>query len=160
MKQVFNFNAGPAMIPQEVMQQAQGEFLDWCGMGVSVMEISHRSKEFIALAEQTEQDLRDLLNIPQNYQVLFLAGGARTQFSTIPMNLLDNYSKVAYVRTGAWSEFALEEAKRYTQVDIIADAAPAKYLTIPPQQEWKKCDDAAYLYYADNETVHGLEFNY
>jgi phosphoserine aminotransferase len=159
MKQTFNFSAGPAMIPVEVMRQAHDEFLNWHGMGVSIMEISHRSNEFIEVAKQAELDLRDVLNIPKNYHVLFLPGGARTQFSTIPMNLLDSYSQVAYVHSGLWSGYAIHDAKNYGPINIVADAEPFEFLTIPSQTQWKNFDDAAYLYYADNETVHGLEFN-
>lgn len=160
MTQTYNFNAGPAMIPVEVMQKAHDEFLDWQNMGVSIMEISHRSKEFIEVAKQVERDLRDLLVIPDDYHVLFLPGGARTQFSTIPMNLLDKYDRIAYVRSGLWSGYAIDEARCYADVKVVADAEPFNYLTIPPQTEWQDFEDMAYLYYADNETVHGLEFNY
>lgn len=161
MHRVFNFSAGPAMIPEEVMQKAQAEFMDWNEMGMSVMEISHRSKEFVALAEEITQDFRDILQIPDNYHILFLHGGARTQFAMIPMNLLDKlrFKKAAYIRTGIWSQLSLEEAQRYCEIDIIADSEANKYTTIPEFSEWKNVDPkSAYLYYVDNETVNGIEF--
>lgn len=161
MHRVFNFSAGPAMLPEEVMQQAQKEFMDWHNLGTSVMEISHRGKPFKAIAEESIQDVRDILNIPDNYHVLFLAGGSRSQFAMVPMNLLDNgsYKKTAYIQTGIWGQIAIAEAKRYCDVDIIADSENTRFTTIPEKKEWKTFDKQhAYLHYVDNETINGVEF--
>lgn len=163
MHRVFNFSAGPAMLPDEVMQQAQEEFMDWHDLGVSVMEISHRGKPFKMLAEESVQDCRDILNIPDNYHVLFLAGGARSQFAMIPMNLLDHgkYKKAAYVQTGVWSQIAIAEAKRFCEVDILADSENTRFTTIPEKTSWQSLDKHhAYLHYVDNETINGVEFPY
>ncbi|MDP1574111.1 MAG: 3-phosphoserine/phosphohydroxythreonine transaminase [Coxiellaceae bacterium] len=158
MKTVYNFSAGPAMMSQAVMLQAQSEFLNWHGKGVSVAEISHRSKDFEEMAAQSMQDLRDLLTIPRNYHVLFLQGGARTQFASIPMNLLGDYSEVAYVQTGYWGKAAAIEASRYATVKVIANNEP-NCVTIPDEVSWDSFSDCAYLHYVDNETIHGIEFN-
>jgi len=133
MARVHNFNAGPAALPLEVLEQVREELLDWHGSGMSIMEMSHRGKEFIAVAEQAEQDLRDLLQIPANYKVLFLQGGATQQFSMVPMNLLRGKRKADYVNTGAWSKKAIGEAKRYCEVNL----APAvRAATSPPSRRW------------------------
>lgn len=160
MTRVYNFSAGPAMLPREVMQQAQEEFLDWQGLGASVMEISHRSNEFSQLGKESEQDLRDLLNIPNNYRIIFIPGGGRGQFSMVPMNLLNGYHKAAYVHTGIWGTHASEEAARYCEVDVVASDEANRYTRITPQSEWKPFQDAAYLHYVDNETVNGVEFSF
>lgn len=157
-QKVYNFNAGPAMLPEDVMQQARAEFLDWHGTGMSVMEISHRSDEFIAIAQESEKDLREILNIPSNYHVLFLHGGGRSQFAMVPMNLIGQYKKAAYIQTGIWGKLSIEEARRFCAVDIIADAEPTRFTTIPDISTWKSLDAAAYLSYVDNETVNGVEF--
>ncbi len=159
MDRIYNFSAGPAMIPTEVMRQAQADFLSWNGTGMSIMEVSHRGKTFKDIAAQSMQDLRDLLSIPDNYHVLFLQGGGRSQFSMVPMNLLDGATEAAYIRTGIWGNLALEEAKRYCQVNIVADSEPQGYTTIPDQAQWNDFKNAAYLHYCDNETIHGLEFS-
>jgi phosphoserine aminotransferase len=159
MNAAINFSAGPAMMYADVMKLAQAEFLNWHDKGVSIAEISHRSKDFEAMAAQAEQDLRDLLTIPSNYHVLFLQGGARTQFAAIPMNLLDDYAQAAYVQTGYWGSAAAIEASRYTQVKIIANNAPA-CMTIPDEKTWLDYSDCAYLHYVDNETIHGIEFDF
>lgn len=158
MKRIYNFNAGPAALPTEVLEQAQKELLDWHNLGMSVMEISHRSKEFIALAAEAEQDLRDLLNVPKNYKVLFLQGGARLQFAMVPMNLLHGKNKVDYFSTGEWSKFAIKEAQKYAQVNLVADAATNNYKTIPAKNTWQLSADAAYVHFTSNETVNGLQF--
>lgn len=155
---VYNFTAGPAMLPKPVMEQASAEFLDWGGRGVSVMEVSHRSPEFKALAEESVQDLRELLSLPEQYQVLFLPGGSQTQFATVPMNLLGDYQSAAYVKTGHWGSKAIAEASRYVDMHIVADAQDASFTTIPSESTWASYDDAAYLHYVDNETIHGVEF--
>ncbi len=160
MVQIYNFSAGPAVLPQAVLQQAQAELLDWHGSGMSVMEMSHRGKEFMAIAEQAETDLRTLLNIPANYKVLFLQGGAHSQFAMIPMNLLRGKVNADYVDTGDWSLKAIEEASRYAQVNVAASAASGQYTGIPAFADWQLNPDAAYLHYTPNETIRGVEFDW
>ena len=155
---VFNFSAGPAVLPLEVLEQARAEMTDWRGSGMSVMEVSHRSKAFIACAAEAEADLRTLLAIPSNYKVLFLQGGATGMFSAIPMNLAGPDSVVDYVNTGAWSKKALGEAKHYCKVNVAADAAAGNYTSVPPQSTWKLTSGAAYVHYTPNETIGGVEF--
>jgi phosphoserine aminotransferase len=155
---VFNFAPGPAALPLAVLEQARDELTDWHGSGMSVMEISHRSRAFLEVAQQAEADLRELLAIPSHYKVLFLQGGATAQFSAIPLNLAPAGATVDYVNTGAWSKKALGEAKRYCQVNVAADAAASNYTTVPPQSEWKLSRDAAYVHYTPNETIGGVEF--
>lgn len=157
---VFNFSAGPAMMPAEVMQQARDEFLNWNHLGVSVAEISHRSQPFIDLAKQTEKDLRALLTIPENYHVLFLPGGSRLQFSAIPMNLIDDFKNAAYVQTGYWGKCAALEASRYLNVKVIANSESKNYSEILEEKMWQDFSDCAYLHYVDNETIHGVEFDF
>ena len=156
---VFNFAAGPATLPLEVLQTAQAEMTDWKSSGMSVMEVSHRSKAFIAVAQQAEADLRELLNVPTNYKVLFLQGGATGMFSAIPMNLTTADSTVDYVNTGAWSKKAIGEAKHYAKVNVAADAGEP-YTSIPAVAGWKLTADAAYLHYTPNETIGGVEFHF
>jgi phosphoserine aminotransferase len=156
---VFNFSPGPAVLPVEVLEQAREELLDWHGTGMSVMEMSHRGKAFIAIAEQAEADLRELLKVPQNYKVLFLQGGATGQFAAIPMNLTSADSVVDYVNTGAWSKKGIGEAKRYAKVSVAADAGEP-YTTIPPVTGWKLTPNAAYVHYTPNETIGGVEFHF
>ncbi len=157
---VFNFSAGPAALPLEVLEQARDELIDWQGGGMSVMEISHRSKAFIAVAQQAEADLRELLSVPDNYRVLFLQGGATGQFSAIPMNLATQESVVDYVNTGSWSKKALGDARRFCNVNVVADAADSGYNTIPAVSGWKRTPGAAYLHYTPNETIGGVEFHF
>lgn len=158
MSRVYNFSAGPAQLPLEVLQQAQGEMLDWHHTGMSLMEIPHRSENFEKLAASIEQDLRDLLDIPSDYSVLFLHGGGRTQFAMVPMNLAQGYSSMAYVNTGVWSELAFEEAKRYGHAHVAACASKNNYLDLPLAPEWDLPADAAYVHYTDNETIQGIEY--
>jgi phosphoserine aminotransferase len=155
---VFNFAAGPAALPLEVLEQARDEMTDWRGSGMSVMEVSHRSKAFIGVAAQAEADLRELLSIPSNYKVLFVQGGATGQFSAIPMNLTRADSTIDIVNTGSWSKKALGEAKKYCKVAVVSDAAASKYTTVPPQNSWRLTPGAAYLHYTANETIGGVEF--
>jgi len=155
---VFNFSAGPAVLPLEVLEQARAELTDWRGSGMSVMEVSHRSKAFIACAAEAEADLRRLLAVPANYKVLFLQGGATGMFSAIPLNLAGPDSVVDYVNTGAWSKKALGEARHYCKVNVAADAAAGNYTSVPPQAEWQPARGAAYLHYTPNETIGGVEF--
>jgi len=158
MSRVFNFSAGPSMLPETVLQQAQAEILDWRGTGMSVMEMSHRGAEFMSIAEQMKQDLIDLMGIPANYKVLFLQGGATGQFSFIPQNILRGKSKACYLDTGAWSSKALKDAKAFAEVVVSASAKDKNYTYIPAATEWALDSEAAYLHYTSNETIHGVEF--
>jgi len=155
-----NFSAGPAALPQEVLEQAQQEMLDWHGKGLSIMEMSHRSAEFVSVAETAEQDLRDLLSIPANYKVLFLQGGATSQFSMVPMNLLRGKGSADYINTGIWSGKAMKEAKRYASINLAASSEADSFLRVPGQDELKLDSNAAYVHYTTNETIGGLEFDY
>ena len=157
---VFNFAAGPATLPLEVLEQARNEMLDWQGSGMSVMEVSHRSKAFVAVAEQAEADLRELMAIPSNYRVLFLQGGATGQFTAIPMNLAAADSKTQYINTGAWSKKAIGEAKRFCKVEVLADESASNYSTVPDESSLRYATDAAYVHYTPNETIGGVEFPY
>jgi phosphoserine aminotransferase len=157
---VFNFSPGPATLPLEVLQQAQTEMLDWQGTGMSVMEHSHRGKPFVAAAQAAEADLRELLNIPSNYKVLFLQGGATGMFSAIPMNLATADATVDYINTGAWSKKAIGEAKRFAKVNVAADESASNYSTVPAQSALKLTPGAAYVHYTPNETIGGVEFDY
>ncbi len=158
MSRIYNFSAGPSMLPLEVLEQAREELLDWRGSGMSVMEMSHRGKQFSAIAEQLEADFRKLLAVPDNYRILFLQGGATAQFAMIPQNLLGGRSKASYVNTGAWSDKAIKEAKKYCQVNVAASSAEDNFTSIPDRAEWQIDTDAAYLHYTPNETIHGMEF--
>lgn len=160
MKRVFNFSAGPAALPEVVLRQAQEEMLDWHDSGVSVMEMSHRGKQFMAIAEQAEADLRELMAIPENYKVLFLQGGASLQFSAIPLNLLNGKSSADYALTGHWSRKAVAEAKRYCDVNVVASTVESKFTSIPGQSEWKLDKNAAFVCYTPNETIAGVEFHW
>jgi phosphoserine aminotransferase len=155
----FNFSPGPAALPLEVLERAQDELLDWHQSGMSVMEISHRSKAFIQVASEAEADLRDLLSIPRNYKVLFLQGGASAQFSFVPMNLAAPQSTADYLNTGHWSQKAIAEAGRYCRVHVAGDAG-GNYIRVPPQGELRFSDAAAYAHYTPNETISGVEFGY
>jgi phosphoserine aminotransferase len=158
MARIYNFSAGPATMPVEVLQQAKDELLDWKGLGASVMEISHRSQPFIEMAQDAEHDFRDLLQIPDNYKVLFLQGGARSQFAMVPMNLLSNKLSADYLDTGIWSSIAIKEAQRYCTVNVVASSSNQGYVTIPPRDTWRINSGSAYFHYVDNETVNGVEF--
>ncbi|HSH70044.1 MAG TPA: 3-phosphoserine/phosphohydroxythreonine transaminase [Deferrisomatales bacterium] len=160
MARVYNFSAGPAVLPLEVLEQARDEMLDWRGSGMSVMEMSHRGKEFTAIAEQAEADLRELLAVPAEYRVLFLQGGASSQFAAIPMNLLRGKTKADYLNTGTWSKKAIAEAKRYCTVNVAASAEDRKFTYAPGQDALQLDPGAAYLHYTPNETIHGVEFDY
>ncbi len=157
---VFNFAAGPAMLPLEVLEQARDELTDWRGSGMSVMEISHRSKAFMGVAQEAENLLRELLGVPSGYKVLFLQGGATGQFSAIPMNLTAADSSVDYLNTGAWSKKAIGEARRYCKVNVAADEAASNYNTAPEQRSLRLTAGAAYVHYTPNETIGGVEFAY
>lgn len=159
MGRVFNFSAGPAVLPVEVLEQVRDELLDWNGRGTSVMEVSHRGKAFIRVAEQAEADVRELLAVPEDYAVLFLQGGATQQFALIPMNLSASDQPVDYLVTGQWSKKAAAEAKTLRKVNIVADGAPANFTDVPARASWKLTPGAAYVHYCPNETIGGLEFH-
>ncbi|WP_232365683.1 3-phosphoserine/phosphohydroxythreonine transaminase [Denitrificimonas caeni] len=160
MSRVYNFCAGPAALPEAVLQQAQSELLDWHGKGLSVMEMSHRGDEFTSIAAEAEQDLRDLLSIPNDYKVLFMQGGASQQFAQIPLNLLADGGCADYIDTGIWSRKSIDEARRFGNINVAASAKAFDYFAIPGQNEWKLSKDAAYLHYASNETIGGLQFDW
>lgn len=159
MSRVYNFSAGPAMLPQAVLQRAQQELLDWDETGMCVMEMSHRGKEFLSIAQQAEADLREIMAIPDNYKVLFLQGGASAQFSAIPMNLLRGKTTADYFNTGQWSKKAIAEAKRYCDVNIVASSEDSNFTTVPEKETWNLNPDAAYVHYTTNETIGGVEFD-
>jgi phosphoserine aminotransferase len=154
----YNFSAGPAMLPDAVMQQAQAEMLDWQGTGMSVMEMSHRGAEYTSIAQKAEADLRELMGISDEYAVLFLQGGASSQFAMIPMNLMRGKHSADYLVTGAWSSKAVKEGQKYIDVNVAMDASDSRFTTIPDQASWRLSNDAAYVHYTPNETIHGLEF--
>ncbi|KHA61397.1 MFS transporter [Vibrio variabilis] len=160
MDNVYNFSAGPAGLPKAVMEQAQAEFINWNELGTSVMEISHRSKEFIKVAEDSEQDLRDLLNIPDNYKVLFCQGGARAQFAAVPLNLLGSAKKATYIDAGYWAESAVQEACKYCDVDVFdAKVTKAGKTAVRDVSEWVIDPEAAYVHFCPNETIDGIEIS-
>jgi len=159
MSRIFNFSAGPATLPREVLEQARDEMLEWGGQGASVMEISHRSKAFGELAERAEADVRELLGVPDDYAVLFLQGGATQQFALIPMNLSAAGQAVDYVVTGQWSKKAAGQAKGIRKVKVVADGGSSNYTDIPPREGWQLSPDAAYVHYCPNETIGGVEFH-
>ncbi len=158
MSRVFNFSAGPSALPEAVLLQAQREMLDWNGSGMSVMEMSHRGKEFMGIAAEFKANLIALMQIPANYKVLFLQGGATGQFSFIPQNILGAKTKACYVNTGAWSTKAIKAAKSYCDVEIAATSEASNFTEIPAVDTWKLDSEAAYLHYTSNETIHGVEF--
>lgn len=160
MTRVYNFCAGPAALPAEVLEKASAEMLDYQGYGLSVMEMSHRSAEYVAIAEKAEADLRALLSIPVNYKVLFMQGGATAQFAMIPMNLLRGKSTADYINTGQWSAKAIKEASRYCDVKIAASSEEESFTRAPKQSELKLNPNAAYVHYTPNETIGGVEFDY
>jgi phosphoserine aminotransferase len=158
MPRVYNFSAGPAALPEEVLAQARDELLDWQGSGMSVMEMSHRGKEFVSIAERAEADLRELLAIPEDYKVLFVQGGATGQFSAVPMNLLGDKGRADYVNTGAWSKKAIAEAERFCEVNVVASSKDTNFTHVPAQEAWRLDPSAAYVHYTPNETIGGVEF--
>ncbi len=160
MSRVFNFSAGPAMLPEDVLKQAQAEMTDWQGSGMSVMEMSHRGKEFMSIAEKASADLREIMAIPNSYEILFLQGGASCQFAMVPMNLLRGKSSADYINTGAWSKKAIAEAKRFCEVNVAASSEADKFSSAPAQDDLKLNTDAAYVHYTPNETIGGVEFSY
>jgi phosphoserine aminotransferase len=160
MARSYNFSAGPAMLPEAVLRQAQEEMLEWRKSGMCVAEMSHRGKDFMSIASQAEADLRELLDVPDDYKVLFLQGGASSQFAMIPMNLLRGGDRADYVNTGSWSKKAIAEAKRYCSVNVAATTEASRFTTVPAQGDLKFSSDAAYVHYTPNETIEGVEFPY
>lgn len=158
MARAFNFSAGPAMLPEAVMRKASAEFLDWNHTGMSIMEMSHRSKEYMSVAHQIEADLREVMAIPDNYKVLFLHGGASMQFSAIPLNLTAEGDTVDYFNTGVWSDKAIKEASRYVNVNVVVGGDCENPTEIPDVAEWSFSEDAKYIHLCANETITGLEF--
>jgi phosphoserine aminotransferase len=157
---VFNFSAGPAVLPKEVLQRAAAEMLDWHGSGMSVMEMSHRGPEFIAIAEKAEADLRRLLAIPDDYEVLFLQGGAIGENAIVPMNLLGQKKVIDFVNTGEWSKKSIKEAGKYAQVNVAASSADRNFCYVPPRESWKLSPEAAYVHICSNETIGGVEYHF
>ena len=160
MSRVYNFSAGPAALPLEVLETIRSDIPDWQGTGMTVMEVSHRSKEFVALAERAETNLRELLGIPEDYSVLFTQGGATLQMSMVPMNLASAGDTVDYVITGSWGKKAAGEARKFASVNVAADASDANFIYIPEESSWQRSDDAAYLHITPNETIAGVEFHF
>jgi phosphoserine aminotransferase len=156
----FNFSPGPAVLPEEILRQAQDEMLDWHGSGMSVMEMSHRGKEFMSIAAAAEADLRELLAIPPGYKVLFMQGGATSQFAMVPMNLLRGKTAADYIHTGEWAKKAIGEAKKFCSVNTAASGEDRKFTYAPPKSSWKLSPQAAYVHYTGNETIGGVEFHW
>lgn len=161
--QVFNFSAGPAVLPKEVLQQAASEMLDWHGSGMSVMEMSHRGPEFISIYQQAESDLRELLAVPANYKILFMQGGGLAQNAIIPLNMVGccpQPATIDFIHTGSWSGKSIKEAKRYAHVNIAASSEASGFTGVPPQDTWNLTSHAAYLHICTNETIDGVEYNF
>ena len=157
---VFNFSAGPAVLPEAVLRKAAAEMLDWHGSGMSVMEMSHRGKEFVGIAAKAESDLRALLSIPANYKVLFLQGGAIAENALVPMNLLAGKTAADYINTGEWSKKSIKEAKKYCAVNVAASAEDRNFTYVPPRETWKLDAAAAYVHVCTNETIGGVEYQW
>lgn len=155
----FNFGAGPAMLPESILAEAQAELLDWQGLGMSVMEIGHRTAPFQALMDKLEADLRELMSIPNNYHVLFLGGAARTQFAMVPMNFLANHQQAGYLISGIWSLLAYQEASKLKQAYCIASTKDVGFTSAPSGTGWSLRENTAYVYYTPNETINGVRFN-
>ena len=160
MSRAYNFCAGPAALPEAVLEKAQAEILDYQGRGLSVMEMSHRSDEVVAIAEKAEQDLRQLMSIPSDYKVLFLQGGASTQFAMVPMNLSANNHVADYVNTGQWSSKAIKEAQHFCNVNVVATSEGDNFTSVPAFDSWRLSSNADYLHYCPNETIGGVEFDF
>ena len=159
MNRVFNFSAGPAMLPHSVLQTAAAEMLDWHGSGMSVMEMSHRGKEFISIYEQAVADLRELLHVPANYKIIFLQGGGLGENAIVPMNMLRGKSSIDFVLTGEWSKKSAEQARKFATPHIAATAEATSFTTIPDRASWQLHKDAAYVHLCMNETIGGVEFH-
>jgi phosphoserine aminotransferase len=157
---IFNFSAGPAVLPEQVLQRAADEMLDWHGSGMSVMEMSHRGKEFIGIAKEAESNLRQLMSIPENYRVLFLQGGAMAENALIPMNLLGDRTGADYVNTGEWSKKSIKEARKYCKVNVAASAEDRDFTYVPARETWRLDPNAAYVHVCTNETIGGVEYHW
>ena len=160
MSRVFNFSAGPAALPDAVLERVREDIPDWNGTGMSVMEISHRGKDFMAIAEKAEQDFRDLLDISDDYSVIFMQGGATMQFAMAPLNLAEQGDTADYILTGTWSKKAIRDAEVHCHVNVAADASSENFTEIPLFDSWQLSDNAAYLHYTPNETIAGVEFHF
>jgi phosphoserine aminotransferase len=158
MSRVWNFSAGPAVLPEAVLSQAAEEMLDWHGSGMGVMEMSHRGKEFTAIAAQAEADLRELLAVPANYRILFMQGGAIAENAIIPMNLMGDRRVADYVVTGSWSQKSQKEARKYAEVNIAASSEASGFTTVPAMDAWRISPDPAYVFTCTNETIGGVEY--
>ncbi len=157
MERIYNFSAGPAVLPREVLEQARDELVNWQGCGMSVMEMSHRGKEYMGIQSQAEADLRELMGIPANYKVLFLQGGASTQFAMVPMNLYRGKASADFLNTGEWSKKAIKEAQKYGGTRVVASSEDRHFTYAPTQDTWQMDPNAAYLHYTPNETIGGVE---
>ena len=164
MTRPFNFSAGPANLPEEVLQQAAGEMLDWHGSGMSVMEMSHRGKEFISIYEAAEADFRELMAIPPQFKILFMQGGGLAQNAIVPLNLVGRAAAqpatVDFVHTGSWSGKSIDEARKYANVNVAASSRATQFDGVPPQQQWQRTPGAAYLHVCTNETIDGVEYGF
>jgi len=159
MSPVFNFSAGPAALPPAVLEQIRNDIPSWRNSGMSVMEVSHRGKDFMETAADAERDVRDLLGIPTDYDVLFLQGGATLQFAMVPLNLAQAGERVDYLQTGSWSKKAVGEASRFCDVNVAADGSGSRFTAIPPATDWRLSENARYVHYTPNETIGGVEFH-
>jgi phosphoserine aminotransferase len=159
MSRVYNFSAGPAALPLEVLETIRGDIPDWQGTGMSVMEVSHRSKEFVDLAARCESNLRELLAIPDDYSVIWTQGGATLQMAMVPLNLAAPGDTVDYVQTGSWGKKAIGEAKKFCSVNVAADSSDKNFTYIPDESTWQRSDNAAYLHITSNETIAGVEYH-
>ena len=160
MSRIYNFSAGPAALPLEVLETIRNDLPDWLGSGMSVMEVSHRGKDFVELAARAEATLRELLNVPDDYSVLFPQGGATMQMAMAPLNLSGPGDTADYVVTGSWGKKAAGEAKKFCDVNVAADASDRNFTYIPEESSWRRSEKAAYLHYTPNETIAGVEFNF
>lgn len=160
MTRVFNFSAGPAALPETVLRQAAAEMLDWQGSGMSVMEMSHRGKEFIGIADEAQALLRELLAVPANYKVLFMQGGAIAENAIVPMNMLRGHASADYIDSGEWSKKSIKEAKKYGRVNVAASSAGNNYTAVPPPSSWQLDKDAAYVHICSNETIGGVQYHF
>ena len=160
MTRVFNFSAGPAALPEPVLREAAEEMLDWHGSGMSVMEMSHRGKEFLGIHAEAQSLLRELLNVPANYRILFMQGGAIGENAIVPMNMLRGRKGADYVDTGEWSRKSIQEAAKYCAVNVAASAKATGYTSIPPRDGWKLEPGAAYVHICANETIGGVEYHF
>jgi len=162
MTTIYNFSAGPAVLPKEVLQQAAAEMLDWHGSGMSVMEMSHRGAEFMSIMDAAQRDLRDLLAIPENYKILFLQGGGLGENAIVPMNLMGRHpdAPVDFIHTGSWSGKSIKEAQKYATVNVAASAASNGFTAVPARESWQLSKDAAYVHLCTNETIDGVEYHF